>query len=95
MHPLPPRTLTHTPTLSHAYTHTHSPILALGQHFIFKGPFRPRKSDSDSVFETASFVGGGGEGGGGDPNMSMGELKPAPEPRRSRMQLLRSRFSMT
>ena len=93
MHPLPPRTLTHTPTLSHAYTHTHSPILALGQHFIFKGPFRPRKSDSDSVFETASFV--GGEGGGGDPNMSMGELKPAPEPRRSRMQLLRSRFSMT
>ncbi|RPD57677.1 hypothetical protein L226DRAFT_165779 [Lentinus tigrinus ALCF2SS1-7] len=69
------------------------PILAFAQHKIFKGPFRRKPTDTE--FETASFVGSDSE----DPSMgSMTELKkppPPPPPRMSRMQLLKSRFSLS
>ncbi len=63
----------------------HSPIFAFAQYKVFKGPFKRQSADSDS--ETASLA------GEQEPGTSMTELLKPP-PRMSRMQLLKSRFSV-
>ncbi|KAI0692845.1 hypothetical protein C8T65DRAFT_71134 [Cerioporus squamosus] len=64
------------------------PILAFGQHKLFKGPFKRKSAESDS--ETASLAGEMEQ----EPGTSMTELLKPP-PRMSRMQLMKSRFSLT
>ena len=66
-----------------------SPVLAFAQHIIFKRPFRPETTTSDAELTSLMEA---------EPALGMPADKEASEEkpvRRSRMALLKSRFSMS